>query len=763
MSLCINPRCSAPQNPDNTLFCEACGSELLLQGRYRAFNVLGGGGFGKTYEVKEGTTAVKVLKVLINNSPKAVELFQREAQVLSQLDDPGIPKVEKNSYFVFYPRDEPQPLHCMVMEKIDGDNLWNYIKKRRRPIDGDLARIWLIELGEILNKVHSHDIIHRDLKPNNIILQPDGKLVLIDFGAVTDERIIGESTEIATSIRTEESTRVYSKNYTAPEQIQGQAIKQSDIYSLGITFVYLLTAKEPNDPIMYDVHYDRVNWQQYSQEVSPQLADLINQMIQRVPNLRPANTQVILQQLQQMGRVAKKGEDIEVNLEISHIEAAAGTQKEVEIPHIININGISQPEAKSLKVMIPAGTRDGGTILLNEQGNEGENGGENGDVYVRISVNEIVPVINPQELAELDKNPGCLGFLSSIFGGKKRKKQRNPSLVRKILTAPIEGNPTLKITVFGARGVGKTSILAAMYDQFNKTTKNTDIQLTANIGTSAILQERVAELQSPFSASENMEVTGGIQGTSEPQDFIFSLSRVGGPTIMKLCFKDFPGGRIGSNALESEMLEVKKLLETCQVVLIIIDSPALIEDNGVWHELINKPGLIRDYFKLSYQNLTEPTLILFVPSKCEKYMRNNPEYLLQKVTDGYSELLHFFANKTHRQNIIIGVTPVQTLGNIIFDRIETNMISGRKQPHFYYKKIGHHYEPNDSEQPLRYILKFLLKLHLKKQILLSKSIRSLLGFLFEDVAFKEAVSEFGKLSKTDGGFAIIQDDDGWLC
>jgi hypothetical protein len=106
MSLCINPRCPAPQNPGNILFCEACGSELLLQGRYRAFNVLGGGGFGKTYEVKEGTTAVKVLKVLINNSPKAVELFQREAQVLSQLDNLGIPKVEKNSYFVFHPRDK---------------------------------------------------------------------------------------------------------------------------------------------------------------------------------------------------------------------------------------------------------------------------------------------------------------------------------------------------------------------------------------------------------------------------------------------------------------------------------------------------------------------------------------------------------------------------------------------------------------------------------------------------------------------------------
>ena len=85
------------------------------------------------------------------------------------------------------------------MEKIEGVNLKEYIKQSGKPIKGDLGLRWLKEIIEILDQVHSQDIIHRDIKPQNIMLNPDGKLVLIDFGAVTDEGIVGEGTETATA------------------------------------------------------------------------------------------------------------------------------------------------------------------------------------------------------------------------------------------------------------------------------------------------------------------------------------------------------------------------------------------------------------------------------------------------------------------------------------------------------------------------------------------------------------------------------------
>lgn len=97
MCLCISPGCPRPQNYGISLFCQACGSELLLEGKYRVIRKMGEGGFGKTFEVSHSNT-FKVLKVLILDDVKAVSLFQQEARVLSQLNHPGIPKAYGRRY-----------------------------------------------------------------------------------------------------------------------------------------------------------------------------------------------------------------------------------------------------------------------------------------------------------------------------------------------------------------------------------------------------------------------------------------------------------------------------------------------------------------------------------------------------------------------------------------------------------------------------------------------------------------------------------------
>ena len=188
MSLCINPHCSKPDNSNNVLFCQACGSELLLEGCYRTIKLLGQGGFGRTYEVIDvHSNSQRVLKVLIRNEPKAVELFQREAEVLKVLNHPGIPKVEEGDYFIYFPRASQEPLHCLVMEKIEGMDLYEYMKQREyRPIKEKLAVQWLKKIVEILQLVHDKNFFHRDIKPPNIMLRANGQLVLIDFGAVRE-------------------------------------------------------------------------------------------------------------------------------------------------------------------------------------------------------------------------------------------------------------------------------------------------------------------------------------------------------------------------------------------------------------------------------------------------------------------------------------------------------------------------------------------------------------------------------------------------
>ena len=263
---------------------------MLLQNRYQVIRLLGKGGFGATFEVSDAGTP-KVLKVLLDNYPKSVSLFQREAQVLRGLRHPGIPRVEPDGYFKFEPGDSAEPLHCLVMEKIEGHNLQEWLRDNQ-PISQERAIDWLKQLAEILDKVHQQDYFHRDIKPDNIMLKPEGKLVLIDFGAV---REITE-TYLVKIAGNRQGTRVGTSGYMPLEQVDGVALPQSDFYALGRTFVYLLTGKYPFQLI--DSQTGELIWRDSAPQVSESLANLIDYLMAPFPGNRPPNTQVILQHLE---------------------------------------------------------------------------------------------------------------------------------------------------------------------------------------------------------------------------------------------------------------------------------------------------------------------------------------------------------------------------------------------------------------------------------------------------------------------------------
>jgi serine/threonine protein kinase len=330
MCLCINPQCHKPQNTSQELFCLNCGSQLLIQGRYRVVKKLAIGGFGEAYEVEDENRDIVnskllnnqqlnnqlnnqqsgrqsfFLKVLTNNQPKAIELFQQEAEILRSFNHPGIPKVNADGYFKYFPRNNQDGLHCLVMEKILGVDLQEYIEKRDfSPIDQALAIKWLTELVVIIKEVHKKNMFHRDIKPSNIMLRLTGELVLIDFGTV---RFISQ-TVIKQYGRV---TGVVSAGYTPLEQINNNAIPQSDFYALGRTFVFLLTGKEPIDPEVYDHNQDESRWRRLRPDILAELANLIDEMMAEKPKDRPANAGIILQRLakidKEFQRVQKKGQ-----------------------------------------------------------------------------------------------------------------------------------------------------------------------------------------------------------------------------------------------------------------------------------------------------------------------------------------------------------------------------------------------------------------------------------------------------------------------
>ena len=272
---------------------------LILQNRYRIVQELDldpRGAFGKIFDIVEEQGTPKILKVLhfencsnLQEKQIAVSMFEREANVLIRLDHPGIPKVEPDGYFLY--QEGENTFYCLVMEKIYGHNLQQWLKQRDyQPISQQQAINWLKQLVNILAYLHQQHYFHRDIKPANIILKPDGLLVLIDFGAV---RIITNTylSKIADENQGE-VTKIYTKGYAPFEQKNGKALPQSDFYALGRTFVFLLTGKNPPD--LEDELYEEVIWRDKAPQISGLLADLIDELMAFYPKNRPKNPEAIL-------------------------------------------------------------------------------------------------------------------------------------------------------------------------------------------------------------------------------------------------------------------------------------------------------------------------------------------------------------------------------------------------------------------------------------------------------------------------------------
>ena len=269
---------------------------LLLQNRYEVLQQIGRGGFSQTFDINDNEQNInKVIKVLCldrfyneNGRQKAIELFQRESEILTRLQCTGIPRVESDGYFIYSQPGHP-PLHCLVMEKVNGLNLEQWLENRgNQPAPQEQALDWLEQLCSILSQVHQEGLIHRDIKPSNIMLRPNGKLALIDFGGVR------ELTE--TYLRGTTGTMLSTPGYTPPEQMDGKASLQSDLFALGRTFIHLLTGKHPVD-FDREPHTGNLIWRESAPDVSKLFAELIDNLVAIIPGRRIQKAQLVILRL----------------------------------------------------------------------------------------------------------------------------------------------------------------------------------------------------------------------------------------------------------------------------------------------------------------------------------------------------------------------------------------------------------------------------------------------------------------------------------
>lgn len=255
----------------------------LLHNRYRILEPLGRGGLGFTYAAQDLQTkqsvAVKILSLRRAADWKKLELFEREAKLLEQLNHPAIPR-----YIDYFQIDTEHDRSFYIVQQLaPGYPLSHWVEEGWRP-DTQAVKKIASQLLEILIYLQSHlpPVIHRDIKPQNIIFDNTDQLFLVDFGSVqaTYRQSIAHG-----------STVVGTFGYMAPEQFRSQAVPATDLYGLGATLLFLLTGQTPADLPQRQL---KIQFRLALPQLDPHFADWLERLLEPNPERRFTTAQIAL-------------------------------------------------------------------------------------------------------------------------------------------------------------------------------------------------------------------------------------------------------------------------------------------------------------------------------------------------------------------------------------------------------------------------------------------------------------------------------------
>ncbi len=210
-------------------------SGQTLGGRYLLGDLLGEGGFGVVYAGRhlllDRPQAIKVLLEQHFRKPKFRERFLREARTVAALDHPHIVHIDD------FGMEEQTSRAYLVMPFVGSGTFHDLLRKRREPLALEQIVSYLVQVCSALDYAHQRNVVHLDLKPHNLLVHEDGRLLLSDFGLA--HLLKQEGLEGGTSLR------YGTPHYMAPEHINGQPDRCSDVYALGVILYQMLVRRRP--------------------------------------------------------------------------------------------------------------------------------------------------------------------------------------------------------------------------------------------------------------------------------------------------------------------------------------------------------------------------------------------------------------------------------------------------------------------------------------------------------------------------------------
>lgn len=330
--------------------------------------------------------------------------------------------------------------------------------------------------------------------------------------------------------------------------------------------------------------------------------------------------------------------------------------------------------------------------------------------------------------------------------------------------------PLMRVCMMGARGVGKSSTLVSMFHDLNSVNQGTNLQLVAakdvrrnDNATEEMIIERYKELLNIFTHSDSSELVmnAGLSGDFETKEYHFQFGLKGKKPGIDLQIKDFPG-----EFIKDFPDDVKGFIDESEAIIIAIDTPHMIEYNGIYCEVKNRCSIITDLMTKVLENLQGDKLILFVPLKCEKYYQEGRmAEVCSAVERCYADLIDFIRKGSAKLHIACAVTPILTVGEIVFKDFikdkEGNVKTVGEDPMpakavYSFVRKGAEYSPQYCEQPLCYLLSFITKLYQRSKSDKSAGFLKKLSAIFklfpEDPSLLYEVSKFSqkKITNRDG-------------
>ncbi len=341
---------------------EQTNSDKPLGGRYKVIEELGAGGFGQTFLAEDlhlpghPRCVVKQLKPQTQD-PKSLamarRLFDREAQVIYQLGNHDqIPRLlahfEDNEEFY------------LAQELVDGEPLTQELAGGQHWPESQVIAL-LEDLLQVLAFVHEQQVIHRDIKPPNLIRRhEDGKIVLIDFGAV--KQVSTQSINSDTA-QTNLTISIGTQGYMPNEQLAGTPRFSSDVYAVGMLGIQALTGVHPKR-LKEDLRTGEINWREHAPHVTPELGDILDKMVRYDFRDRYPTAVEALLALQSL--TAAPDESVPQPQPLSEATQATPSQ-ELPLPSNIQESTESEMELESTEIWVSTEQTDVGTDQLSTQ------------------------------------------------------------------------------------------------------------------------------------------------------------------------------------------------------------------------------------------------------------------------------------------------------------------------------------------------------------------------------------------------------------